>query len=46
MIQNGRFDIEVVILDETGDIVALSHHVALAVSAERNDAKRVTGSKI
>ncbi|EHK96052.1 hypothetical protein M7I_8272 [Glarea lozoyensis 74030] len=45
-IKNGRFDIEVVILDDTGDIVALSHHVALAVPAERNVAKRVTGSKM
>jgi hypothetical protein len=45
-IKNGRMDIEVIILDEAGDVVALSHHVALAVSAERNVAKRVTGSKI
>ena len=45
-IKNGRMDIEVVIFDAGGDIVALSHHVALAVSGERNIAKRVTGSKI
>jgi len=35
-IKNGRMDIEVVILDEGGELVALSHHVALAVGAERN----------
>ncbi|KAI9745477.1 MAG: hypothetical protein M1818_001011 [Claussenomyces sp. TS43310] len=39
-IQNGRMDLEVVILDEAGDIVALSHHVTLALGAERNLAKR------
>ncbi|RDL34629.1 Uncharacterized protein BP5553_07757 [Venustampulla echinocandica] len=43
-VKNGRMDLEVVILDETGDIVALSHHVALAVSAERNAAERTTGA--
>lgn len=35
-IKNGRMDLEVIILDEQGDIVALSHHVALIVGAERN----------
>lgn len=39
-IKNGRFDLEVVILDETADIVALSHHVAMIVSADRNTAER------
>ncbi|KAH9221589.1 thioesterase-like superfamily-domain-containing protein [Leptodontidium sp. 2 PMI_412] len=43
-VKNGRMDLEIVVVDEHGDIVALSHHVALAVSAERNLAKRVTGS--
>ncbi|KAI0009682.1 thioesterase-like superfamily-domain-containing protein [Xylariaceae sp. FL0662B] len=38
--RNGRDDFEVVILDEAGEIVALSHHVAFAVSAERNMAER------
>ena len=42
-IKNGRMDIDVVILDEAGEIVALSHHVSFAVGAERNLAKRVTG---
>jgi len=39
-IKNGRSDLEVVILDEEGDIVALSHHVALMLSSDRNTAKR------
>lgn len=39
-IRNGRQDLEVVILDEAGDIVALSHHVALVLDAKRNTAKR------
>ncbi|TKA75565.1 hypothetical protein B0A49_04600 [Cryomyces minteri] len=39
-IRNGRLDLEVVILDETGDIVALSHHVSLVLGAERNMAQR------
>jgi hypothetical protein len=48
-IQNGRLDLEVVILDPTGDVVALSHHVVLVLSAARNLAGRVkpgTESKI
>lgn len=45
-IKNGRMDLDIVILDEGGDIVALSHHVALAVGSERNVAERKTGSKI
>jgi len=45
-IKNGRMDLEIVILDEGGDIVALSQHVALAVGSERNVAERKTGSKI
>ena len=38
--QNGRADLEVVVLDEYGDIVALSQHVQLILSAERNMAPR------
>ncbi|KAF3067124.1 hypothetical protein GL218_08903 [Daldinia childiae] len=41
-IKNGRMDLEVVIMDETGEVVALSHHVVLMVSAERNMAGRRT----
>lgn len=40
VIKNGRFDIEVVILDQLGELVALSHHVTLVLGAERNIAKR------
>jgi hypothetical protein len=39
-IKNGRYDLEVVVMDPEGEIVALSHHVCFAVSAERNLAKR------
>ncbi|KAI8957294.1 thioesterase-like superfamily-domain-containing protein [Daldinia sp. FL1419] len=42
-IKNGRMDLEVVIIDETGEVVALSHHVVLVVGAERNTAVRRTG---
>jgi hypothetical protein len=42
-IRNGREDLEVVIMDEDGDVVALSHHVALVLSSERNLAKRGGG---
>jgi hypothetical protein len=44
LIKNGRMDLEVVILDEEGDIVALSHHIAFAVPLERNLAVRRTGA--
>lgn len=40
LVRNGRMDIEVVICDEGGDVVALSHHVALAVGLERNMKER------
>jgi acyl-CoA thioesterase len=39
-IKNGRADLEVVILDEDGELVALSHHVALILSSKRNTGKR------
>lgn len=41
-------DIDVVIMDEGGEIVALSQHVSLAVGSERNLAQRgkVSESKI
>lgn len=41
-IRNGRMDLDIVILDEGGEIVALSHHVALAVDSSRNVAARST----
>jgi hypothetical protein len=43
-IKNGRMDLEIVIMDEGGDIVASSNHVAFAVGAERNLAQRSTGA--
>ncbi|KAI1767761.1 thioesterase-like superfamily-domain-containing protein [Hypoxylon sp. FL1150] len=42
-IKNGRMDLEVVILDMAGEVVALSHHVVLVVGAERNLAARGNG---
>ena len=44
-IKNGRFDLEVTILDETGDLVALSTHVALVLGSERN-MKRNSGNEV
>jgi acyl-CoA thioesterase FadM len=41
-IKNGRFDLEIVVMDEGGELVALSHHVCFAVSAARNTAARRT----
>lgn len=40
MIKNGRYDLEIVLLDEEGDLVALSHHVCLVLDASRNLAAR------
>ncbi|KAI0866293.1 thioesterase-like superfamily-domain-containing protein [Xylaria cubensis] len=46
-IKNGRYDYEVLIFDETGDLVAISNHVALVVDGSRNTAARRVGeSKI
>lgn len=42
-IKNGRYDYEVVVFDQGGDVVALSHHVAMVLDGKRNTAKRVTG---
>jgi hypothetical protein len=39
-IKNGRYDLEIVVMDEQSDVVALSHHVCFAVSAERNTSER------
>lgn len=44
-IRNGRFDLEVTILDESGDLVALSTHVALVLGSERN-MKRTSGMDV
>ncbi|KAI1430388.1 thioesterase-like superfamily-domain-containing protein [Xylaria sp. FL1777] len=46
-VKNGRYDYEVVVYDDAGDMVALSHHVAMVVDGSRNMAKRGAGeSKI
>jgi acyl-CoA thioesterase FadM len=45
-IKNGRLDLDIVIMDEGGEIVALSNHVGLALDSSRNLAVRKTGSKI
>ncbi|KAH6611703.1 thioesterase-like superfamily-domain-containing protein [Chaetomium sp. MPI-SDFR-AT-0129] len=39
-IKDGRFDLEVILLDEHGDLVALSNHVNLILGSERNTAER------
>jgi hypothetical protein len=44
-IRNGRYDLEVLVWDAEGDLVALSHHVCFAVSAERNVASRRKGGE-
>ena len=36
LIRNGRLDLEVLIFTESGDLVALSNHVALVLGSERN----------
>ncbi|KAH8815256.1 thioesterase-like superfamily-domain-containing protein [Xylogone sp. PMI_703] len=46
-IKNGRMDLDIIIKDAEGDIVAISNHSALALDASRNTAQRGQGkSKI
>lgn len=45
MIHNGRMDLEVVIMNEQMEIIALSHHVAMILNVSRNLAKRGEGGK-
>ena len=45
-VKNGRYDLEVVLMDAEGDLVALSHHVVYAVSADRNTAGRKPPMKL
>ncbi|KAK1593715.1 thioesterase-like superfamily-domain-containing protein [Colletotrichum navitas] len=40
VIRNGRLDLEVTILDQSGDVVALSTHVNMVLSADRNLSER------
>ena len=39
-IKNGRLDTEVIVMDEAGDVVCLSRHVAMVVEASRNYSNR------
>ncbi|ROT42611.1 hypothetical protein SODALDRAFT_326769 [Sodiomyces alkalinus F11] len=46
-IKNGRLDLQSIILDQHGELVALAHHVNLVVPASRNLQKRKTiGNKL
>ncbi|PGH00834.1 hypothetical protein AJ79_08085 [Helicocarpus griseus UAMH5409] len=40
VLRNGRMDLDIVLMDEKGEVVALSNHVALIVSAQRNISPR------
>ncbi|GAB7337684.1 hypothetical protein MBLNU457_g2973t1 [Dothideomycetes sp. NU457] len=40
VVKDGRFDLEVIVMDEAGEVVALSHHVCMILSAGRNLAGR------
>lgn len=47
VIRGGRMDIDVVMVNEGGEVVAVSRHAALVVGVERNtSSKKETGSKI
>lgn len=39
-IKDGKFDMDVLVRDEEGEILALSHHVAMILSMERNMGKK------
>ncbi|GAB1313759.1 Thioesterase domain-containing protein [Madurella fahalii] len=39
-VKNGRLDLEILVLDEMGELVALSNHVNLILGSERNTAER------
>lgn len=47
-IKNGRMDLEVVVLDEGGELVAISNHVCLVLPFERNTKRsgREAGGKL
>lgn len=44
-IKDGRFDLDILIRDIEGEIVALSHHVAMILSVERNVGKGNSSAK-
>lgn len=39
-IKNGRYDLEIIVKDAEGDLVALSHHMCMVVSSDRNTSAR------
>ncbi|KAJ2984591.1 hypothetical protein NUW58_g5979 [Xylaria curta] len=43
-IKNGMFDLDIIIRNTDGELVALSHHVAMIVSIERNTGRRENSS--
>lgn len=45
VINKGRMDLEVLIMDQTFELVALSHHVCMIVDVSRNSAERGKGEK-
>lgn len=45
-IKNGRMDLEVQVIDEEGELVALSHHVGFVLDAARNMAARTKPNKL
>ncbi|KAL3465087.1 thioesterase-like superfamily-domain-containing protein [Aspergillus heterothallicus] len=45
-VQSGRMDVQVVILDAEGELVAVATQVALVMSSERNLSKRYTNPKL
>lgn len=44
-IKDGKFDLDVLVRDADGEIVALSHHVAMILSMERNTRKKKSPDK-
>ncbi|RYP35916.1 hypothetical protein DL767_003605 [Monosporascus sp. MG133] len=44
-IKDGKFDLDVLVRDVEGEIVALSHHVAMILNIERNTKKRGSSTK-
>ena len=44
-VRDGKFDLEVLVRDLDGEIVALSHHVSMIVSMERNTGKKGSATK-
>ena len=45
MRRNSRMDLEAVIMDDGGDLMAVNSYVALVVGAERNMSKDIDSSK-